>query len=327
MSQIPLYPLRFYPIYEYRPWGGRRLADLLSAPLPADGPIGEAWILSDREDHPSRVADGPLKGRTIRELREQWPGEFQGKHGDRFPLLLKFLDASGQLSVQVHPSDAQTKYLPPGGSGKTEAWVVLEVAPRARIFGGLVAGTTPDTLRRAVANRRVADQLASFTPTVGDGVFLPAGTVHSLSDGVVVFEVQQNSDVTFRLYDWDRIDAKTGRPRALHVEEALACIDYTQGVVSPVTPVVVVETLVRCESLFQCPQFLLWRHRGDAPFTVGADGSLRALVCVEGAGQLHHRDAAYAIGKGDVLLLPRIVGKCMCHPQVCMTLLEIAVPE
>ena len=124
MDQIPLYPLRFEPIYQYRLWGGRRLANLLSAPLPGDGPIGEAWLLSDREDHPSRVADGPLKGQSIGQLLHQWPEQLLGKLAGRFrrfPLLLKFLDARDVLSVQVHPSDRQTKYLPAGETGKTEA--------------------------------------------------------------------------------------------------------------------------------------------------------------------------------------------------------------
>ena len=126
---MPLYPLRFEPIYQYRLWGGRRLSGLLSAPLPGDGPIGEAWILSDRDDHQSLVANGPLKGRTIGELMETFRGQLMGKLAPRFrrfPLLLKFLDAHELLSVQVHPSDAHPELLPPGETGKTEAWVVIE---------------------------------------------------------------------------------------------------------------------------------------------------------------------------------------------------------
>ena len=126
--QVLLYPLRFEPIYEYRLWGGPRLAGVLSAPLPSDGHIREAWVLSNRGDHPSRVADGPLKGRTIAQLLEQSPQQVMGKLAGRFrrfPLLLKFLDASEMLSVQVHPADTHTDLLPPGETGKTEAWVVL----------------------------------------------------------------------------------------------------------------------------------------------------------------------------------------------------------
>src|SRR5271154_3471252 len=220
MSQPPLYPRRFEPIYQYRLWGGRHLADLLTAPLPGSGPIGEAWVLSDREDHPSRVADGSLKGQTIGQVLEQFPEQVMGKLAGRFrrfPLLLKFLDVREMLSVQVHPTDTAT--------AKTEAWVVLEAGIKCRIYAGLKPGTTEVVLRRALRDGTVADDIACFHPKPGDAVFLPAGTVHSLGGGVMVFEVQQNSDTTFRLYDWNHVDPKTGKPRPLQVDQALACID------------------------------------------------------------------------------------------------------
>ena len=330
MNQIVLYPLRFEPIYQYRLWGGRRLAELLTAPLPGDGPIGEAWILSDRDDHSSRVADGPLKGRTFTQLLEQSREQLLGKLAQRFrrfPLLLKFLDAREMVSVQVHPADGHKELLPPGESGKTEAWVVLEAGKKSRIYAGLKPGTTPDDLRRALANGTVAGDLAYFTPKPGDGVFLPAGTVHSLGDGVVVFEIQENSDVTFRLYDWDHIDAKTGHLRALQVDQALACIDFVDGAAGLVMPLVEATTPVRRERLFRCKQFRLWRLRGQSPFTVGAAGLPRVLVCVEGAGQVEHGGATYAVAKGDVLLLPAVVGACAFRPSGVVSLLEIALPE
>ena len=137
----------------------------------------------------------------------------------------------------MHPSDRQTSYLPPGETGKTEAWVVLEAGPESRIYAGLKPGSTADDMRRAIANKTVAEHLAYFMPKPGDGVLVPAGTVHSLND-VVVFEVQENSDVTFRLYDWDHVDPKTGQPRPLQVDQAMACIDFAQGAIGPVVPVV-----------------------------------------------------------------------------------------
>ena len=145
--------------------------------------------------------------------------------------------------------------IPPGESGKTEAWVVLEAGPESRIYAGLKPGTNPDDLRRALANGTVADHLASFTPKLGDAVFLPAGTVHSLGGDMVVFEVQENSDVTFRLYDWDHVDPKTGQPRPLQVDQAMACIDFAQGAIGPVAPLVEATTPVRRERLFHCEQF------------------------------------------------------------------------
>ena len=330
MSQINFYPLRFEPIYQYRLWGGRRLADLLTAPLPDDGPFGEAWLLSDRKDHQSHVANGLLKGRTIGELLEQSPEQLLGKRArrfHRFPLLLKFLDARKMLSVQVHPSDTHTELLPAGETGKTEAWVVLEAGKESRIYAGLKPGTNSGNLRRALTNGTVADDLVCFTPKPGDAVFLPAGTVHSLGGDIVVFEVQENSDVTFRLYDWDHIDAKTGQARALQVDRALACIDFAQGKIGPVAPVVEATTPVARERLFQCEQFRLWRLRGQSPFTVGAAGSARVLICIEGAGELEHDGVSYRVGKGDVWLLPAAVGACAFRPGSAVSLLEIALPE
>ena len=329
MNQIPLYPLRFEPIYQYRLWGGRRLAEWLTAPLPGDGPIGEAWLLSDRDDHPSLVANGSLTGRTLGQLLEQWPEQLLGKLAGcfrRFPLLLKFLDARDTLSVQVHPSDRQTKYIPAGETGKTEAWVVLEAGAKSRIYAGLTPDTTTDNLRQALASGTVADHLACFTPKPGDGIVIPAGTVHSLGD-VVVFEVQENSDVTFRLYDWDHVDARTGQPRALQVDQAMACIDFEQGAGSSLAPVVEEVTPVLRERLFLCEHFGLWRLSGQSPFMVGAAGTPRVLVCIAGDGQLEHDVSNYAFGKGDVLLLPAVVGACSCRPHGAISLLEISLPD
>jgi mannose-6-phosphate isomerase len=334
MSETPLDPLRFEPIYQYRLWGGRRLADVLAAPLPADGPIGEAWILSDREDYPSRVADGPLEGRTIGQLMNQFPEQLLGRLAPRFhsglhrfPLLLKFLDAREILSVQVHPPDAHAELIPAGETGKTEAWVVLEAGTKSLIYAGLKPGVTEADLRLAVTNGEVADRLASFTPKPGDAVFIPAGTVHALGGGVVVFEVQQNSDVTFRLYDWNHVDAKTGKPRDLQIDQALACVDFGESAGGLVAPVAERTTPVLRESLFHCEQFWVWRLWGDSPFTVGAAGAPRVLVCIEGAGQVEHGGAAYAAGKGDVLLLPAVTGACTFRPRGAVKVLEIAIPE
>ena len=328
-EQVLLYPLRFEPIYQYRLWGGRRLADLLAASLPGDGPIGEAWVLSDRDDHASRVADGPLEGRTLGEVLEQYQEQMLGKLAGRyprFPLLLKFLDVREMLSLQVHPSDDRKDLLPAGETGKTEAWVVLEAGTKSRIYAGLKPGTTADDLRRAVASGVVADNIASFVPKQGDGVLVPAGTVHSLGD-VVVFEIQENSDVTFRLDDWGHVDPKTGRPRELQVDQALSAIDVSQGAVKPVSPVVEETTPVERELLFDCDYFRLWRLRSRSPFAVGAAGASRIFVCLEGAGRVEHDGGGYAADKGDVWLLPAAVGACIFRPSGPVTLLEAALPQ
>jgi mannose-6-phosphate isomerase len=329
LTETLLYPLRFEPIYQYRPWGGRRLADLLAAPMPT-GPIGEAWLFSDRDDHASRVAEGSLKGRTIGQLLKQFPEQMLGKLShrfQRFPLLLKFLDAQEMLSVQVHPTKANTNLLPAGETAKSEARVVLEAGAQSRIYAGLKAGTTAADLRRALANGTVVEQLAGFTPKPGDGVFIKAGTVHSLGGNVVVFEIQQNSDVTFRLYDWGHVDAKTGKPRELQVDQAMDCIDFAKGPVGRVTSVLESATPVKREQLLDCEYFKLWRIGGEVPFSVGAVDLPRVLVCIEGGGEIEQGYATYTVGKGDVLFLPAAVGLCTLWPRGAVNLLEIALPE
>jgi mannose-6-phosphate isomerase len=323
-----LYPLRFAPIYQYRLWGGRRLATLLSAPLPGDDPVGEAWLLSDRDDQASLVADGPLEGKTIGQLLRQFPQQMLGKlaeHFSRFPLLLKFLDVSGTLSVQVHPSNDYPELIPAGDTGKTEAWVVLDAGSDGRIFAGLKPGTAATVLRQAIAHGTVAEQLASFRPKPGDGVFIPAGTVHSLSDAVV-FEVQQNSDVTFRLFDWNHLDPRTGRPRPLQVEQAMTCIDFAQGAIEALIPQVEQTKPVLRENLIQCDQFGVMRISGQMSFVVGAAQTPRVLVCLAGRGELNHAGSSYAFGKGEVLFLPAVVGACSFHPHGIVSLLEVSLP-
>jgi mannose-6-phosphate isomerase len=329
MDAISLYPLRFEPLYQYRSWGGRRLGHLLSAPLPGSEPIGEAWLLSDRDDHASRVADGALKGKTIAELAAQSPDELLGNVGgrfERFPLLLKLLDVNEPMSVQVHPSDAYASLMPIGESGKTEAWVILENGPGARIFAGLKRAITAEGMRHAIAAGTVAQELAEFLPTPGDAVLICAGTIHSLAD-VVVLEIQQNSDVTFRLYDWDHIDPKTGQRRPLQVDRALACMDFEQRAVTPLTPRVIERWPVLREQLIQCDQFAATRISGRIPFIVGKAETPRVLACLVGNGYLEYAGHAHPFSRGEVLLLPAVVGACLFRPHDMVSMLEISLPE
>ncbi len=324
MGTPALYPLRFEPIFQKRIWGGRRLEEWLGRPLPGDEPIGEAWVLSDQGQHLSRVANGPLKGQTLRQLLEGFGERLlgAGKRHDRFPLLLKFLDARETLSVQVHPDDRHTHLLPPGQRGKTEAWVVLEAESGGRIYAGLKPGLGPEGLRTALRQQAVAECLGSFQPNPGDCVFLPAGTVHALGGGLVIFEIQQNSDVTFRLYDWDRVDAQTGKPRQLHIDESLACTDFSATVSGPALPVLEQDGPVRRERLVACPYFHLARWSADQPFHVGAAGESRTLVGIEGQAEVEHAGERYPIRRGDVLLLPAEVGTCPCRPTGRVVVLE-----
>jgi len=330
MSRPALYPLRFDPIFKSMLWGGRRLPGFLNRAHPIDEPVGEAWVLSDVDGNPSRVADGPLLGVTLRELLAVEPARILGPAGlvnGRFPLLLKFIDARQELSVQVHPNDAQAAQKVPGGNGKTEAWVVLEANPQTSwIYAGFRPGVTADDFRAALANRTTPQTLHRFTPTPGDCIFLEAGTVHAIGADILMFEVQQTCDITYRLYDWDRVDAKTGRSRDLHIDDGLECADFAREPCDPVRPVTESRNGMKWERLVACPYFSLERHTGPVPFRVGADGLCRVVVCLDGRGDLESQGTHQAITRGNVLLLPAEIGECVCRPDGEITLLECGLP-
>ncbi|OYY91817.1 MAG: mannose-6-phosphate isomerase [Sphingomonas sp. 28-66-16] len=329
MIQPPTTPLRFDPIYQYRLWGGRHLADLLAVPLPAEGPIGEAWLLSDRDDNPSHVSEGPLKGRTLAELIDAFPEAILGNLAPRFrrfPLLLKYLDVSAMLSVQVHPPADQADLIPAGETAKTEGWVVLSAEPHSRIYAGLKPGVSLAALR-ALSQATVDDLLPSFTPSRGQSFLIEAGDVHSLGNGVVVLEVQQNSDVTFRLYDWDNVDPTTGHHRPLQIDKALQCVDLAQGVIGPLAPQIESSGSVRRERLLDSPHFRLCRITASTPYAVGTAATPTVLVCIEGTGNVDNEGQDFPMRKGAVMLLPAAIGLCRFRPDNEATLIEIVVPS
>ncbi len=327
---MTLYPLRFEPIFKHNLWGGHRLPAFLNRTPPHDDPIGEAWVLSDVDGSPSRVTGGLLEGTTLREMLAGDPARVLGKSPapqGRFPLLLKFLDTRQELSVQVHPNDEQAAKLGPGMFGKTEAWVVLEANPRtSRIYAGYVPGVTAALFRKALESKTVPDTLYSFTPVPGDCVFLEAGTVHAIGADILLFEVQQTSDITYRLYDWDRVDAKTGKPRQLHIDEGLACADFGRGPCPPVRPVVEEAGSVRREQLVNCRYFTLERKTGQVPFRVGAKGACRVVVCVGGSGEIQASGKSYTLNAGDTVLLAAEVGEAACCPAGEIVVLECGIP-
>ncbi len=221
-----LYPLTFHPAFQERVWGGRDLERLYRKPLPPGVPIGESWEIADRPDVASVIANGPLAGRNLRWLMENRAVELMGEatapHG-RFPLLVKILDAQQVLSVQVHPPAEVAPKL--GGEPKTEMWFVTRAAPRAQLLAGLRRGVERAEFERKLADGTVGECIHSLTVRAGDALFVPSGRIHALGAGLVIFEIQQNSDTTYRVFDWNRVGTD-GRPRALHVAQAMASIDF-----------------------------------------------------------------------------------------------------
>jgi mannose-6-phosphate isomerase len=326
MFNSPLQPLRFEPILRPMLWGGSRLAEYFTGKPPAE-PIGEAWILSDEGEQLSRVADGPFQGRTLRELVEQCGDRLLGRSvpaSRRFPLLLKFIHAERDLSVQVHPNDQQAARMHSCGVGKTEGWVVLRAEPGAKIYAGLKPEIGRGQFEQALRENRVVETLNVIEPSAGDAFFLPAGTVHAIGAGLLLFEIQQTSDITYRLYDWDRVDPKTGRPRPLHLDESLECIDFQRG---PVFPVLPMQRSATREQIFSCPYFRLWRMHGNWRFRVGAESECRIVVALEGKAELQYREQNHVLQRGSLLLLPAEIGVCDCIPRGNAVILEAGLGE
>jgi mannose-6-phosphate isomerase len=326
----PMGPLRFKPILRPMVWGGRRLGELLGKELPDNQLYGEAWEVSDHPSHCTCIDVGPLAGASLRDLMTQHRRELLGLAAEQyavFPWLVKHLDAHDWLSVQVHPDDALAKTWWPGEGGKTEVWFILDALPGGRIYAGLRPGVDEKALRASLAAGTVADCLHSFKPRAGDCVFLPAGTVHAVGGGVLMTEVQQTSDATFRLFDWNRRDAQ-GQSRTLHLEQGLACIDWRQGPVQPVHAVAFSTTVPasRSQVLASCRYFNLEIRRDAEPFTIGGQERLQLLIPVAGRGTLTTPHGNEVLTAGQVWVLPAGSPPERCLPQSTLACLVCTLP-
>jgi mannose-6-phosphate isomerase len=300
-----MHPLQFRPILKRMRWGGRRLGTLLNKSLGEGSDYAESWEIADCGGDQTTVVGGPYQGWTLRRLVETHGTALLGLQSaaDHFPLLIKFLDAHDRLSLQVHPNDEQARRLGRGPRGKTEAWLVLFAEPHARLFTGLKSGVDRAAFLRSLDQNRIEECLHGYEVHPGDCVHVPAGTVHAIGEGVVLAEIQQASDVTFRIDDWGRLDAD-GKPRALHREEALECIDFERGPVDPVTPHVHPDSEHQVEDLVACPYFELHRHKVTSSWQLPADERFRILMPLEGHLEVHSGDWRRTVGLGNTLLIP-----------------------
>ncbi|MGD0839019.1 MAG: type I phosphomannose isomerase catalytic subunit [Polyangia bacterium] len=289
-------PLVFAPVYQPLVWGGRRLTKW-GRSLPP-GPIGEAWELADHDRGMSVVAQGPLAGRRLRELVTSAGAALVGGGfaGGEFPLMVKLIDASLRLSVQVHPDAALARKLGVGGHGKSECWVFLEDG--GEVYQGTRPGIDRQTFERALGECLVQDTLNRFTARKGDVFFLPARTVHALGEGCLLYEVQQTSDVTFRVYDWDRMGLD-GKPRVLHVAECLETIDFSPREFGPQRqrPWQALGGLGRERELVSCPHFVVREQWIEGRLAQSSQGRCLVVTCLAGHGQL-------ATPAGQVTLSP-----------------------
>ena len=308
-------PLTFEPIFMERIWGSHRLASQFGKKLPPTATIGESWEIVDRPEAQSIVRDGPLRGRTLHELWTHDRDAIFGRVADasRFPLLVKLLDAHDTLSLQVHPPEKVAAKL--GGEPKTEFWYVAFAIAGAKLLAGLRQAVTRDEFEKAVRDGTVADLVHTIPVQTGDSIFLPAGRLHAVGSGNVLVEIQQNSDTTYRVFDWNRLDDK-GKPRPLHVDQALQCVDFND-----IRPQLV---QTEAEVLLHYDLFEIQKWNLDSPRQIAPLGQFAIIYSL--TGKL--RCADVELGPGEFLLIPAGLEDRSVEPlNKSTSLLRIAIPN
>ena len=309
-------PLVFEAIFKERIWGGRRLETVFSKKLPANKRVGESWEIVDRPEVQSVVAGGPLRGKTLHELWTRHREEIFGDVPDapRFPLLIKILDAQEKLSLQVHPAKNVTSRL--GGEPKSEFWYVAAADPDAELFLGFREPITRDRFEERLRDGTVIDHVHRIAVQPGDAVFLPAGRVHAIGAGNLLIEIQQNSDTTYRAFDWNRTDPATGRKRDLHVEQAIQCIDFED-----VRPKLIESEgeLLISHSLFEIRKWNLDEAREAASL-----GQFAIVCCLTG----NLSCAKAKLAPGEVFLIQAHLEERQLKPLTADTsLLRVTIPK
>jgi len=332
------YPFRFQPLFRRYLWGGRRLDTVLRKSIGSGDDYAESWEIADHGADQSIVINGPRKGQSLRDLMNDlgprlvggtWherihsdgvPGSLRG----RFPLLLKFLDAWLPLSVQVHPGDGMASKLATPDLGKSEAWYVLYADENSRIFAGLHRNIQRPQLTRAISSGTIESTLHSFVPRTGDCIFIPAGTVHAIGGDLLIAEIQQASDTTFRLFDWNRVDSR-GLPRDLHVAQALEAIDFKRGPVMPIRPQTGEHP--NSQRLVACDKFVMSRWTVNRPVSLGGDQKMRIVVVISGALEMETPHSPESLKLGHCILLPADIPPCPLKPVPQAVFLEIRLPD
>lgn len=287
-------PIAFSPIYMTRVWGGRSLETVYQRDLPDDQPYGESWEMSDRADEQSIVSSGPFAGKSLHDLWINHREEIFGEDltGDRFPLLIKILDARDDLSIQVHPPAEVADEL--GGDPKTEMWYIADCDPGAKLYIGLKDGCTRESFERSLAEGTVEEQVHAVSPRAGESIFIPSGRLHAIGAGFIIYEIQQNSDTTYRVFDWNRVGLD-GDPRDLHIDESMASIDFDDlepGMDQP-----------DGDTLASCEYFFVTRHNIPESQELTVQNDAFSIITVI-SGQICS-EAGTIFKTGDFLILPR----------------------
>jgi mannose-6-phosphate isomerase len=308
-------PITFTPLYQERIWGGHEFSTRLGRTLPGHQPIGEAWEIVDRPEAQSLVADGPHRGRTLHDLWTDHRLEIFGpRHADagpRFPLLCKLLDARDRLSVQVHPPAAIAPQL--GGEPKTEVWYFLACDPGSRIYAGLAPGTNRESFAENLARGTVEECLHVLPTHDGDSIFIPSGRLHAIGEGNLIVEIQQNSDTTYRVFDWNRAGLD-GQPRALHIAESMLSTDFND----------IAPPLAHVESgpIAECEHFRVEKKILTTPQDLRPAGDFALVTIVSGRATC----GEHTFAPGDFLLLPAQAGPPVAPANNSCAVLVTTIP-
>ncbi len=300
----PLYPLVFEPILQDRIWGGTKLKTVLGKDNLPTNTTGESWELSTVEGNVSVVKNGNFAGKPLTELLEKYPAEMLGskvhsQFGTQFPLLFKFLDARDDLSIQVHPNDELAKKRH-NSFGKTEMWYVMQADEGSRIIVGFKDKSSPEQYLEHLENKNLIEILNEVKAGKGDVFFLETGTIHAIGAGIMIAEIQQTSDITYRIYDWDRVDAN-GKSRELHVEQALDAMNYN----TTETQKYYSKTVNTSNTMVDCPYFTTNYLPLDGTTGVEKSGdSFTVYICTEGEFTIDSQGETYSFKKGDTILVP-----------------------
>ena len=295
--------MTFKPVYKDYPWGGTRIPETYHRDVPP-GVYAESWEIADHKDGMSVVANGALTGKTLREILENDPQSIMGSKaaGTKFPLLIKVIDAKMKLSVQVHPNDETAAKF--GGEAKSEMWYLLG-ENNTQVYCGLKAGVTKESFLQAVADGTSGDTMRPVPVQKDSAIFVPGGNVHAIDEGCLILEIQQNSNTTYRIYDWGRM-GNDGKPRELHIDKAIDVIDWSKSENPLVEPKLLVDTdTLRCWEVLKCEYFKLEKLVFSAPLEVPMDGTtFHALFVSEGKASISWGDDILTAPAGTSILVP-----------------------
>ncbi|HHY82452.1 MAG TPA: mannose-6-phosphate isomerase, class I [Clostridiales bacterium] len=325
-----MYPLFFYPIHKERIWGGKKLAEKYHRVLPGDR-IGESWEIACHNHGMGIVKNGRLKGLTLQEVIEKYGEDLLGsalytENYRRFPLLIKILDASDVLSVQVHPNDEYANLHENGELGKTEMWYIVDAKPGAKLVYGVKKGVSKETFRTKLEEGRLESCLEEIEVKPGDVLFIPAGLVHAIGKDILICEIQQNSDTTYRVYDWNRVDDK-GCKRELHIDKALDVINFSPSAERGSLPGLAVEEEGGRRIIYvACNYFAMEELNISGIMELSMDGRrFQTLTCIKGHGIIHYGEEHEELPAGTSCLIPAQLSRI--HIEGSCTVIRSYVPD